>query len=1037
MPVPFSSEDLGRVFDARALTRGRTLVMRGAVTLDIAGDTISAEVEDLGARHRLSLKPSPLGRRVVFASRCSCTRPACLHVAAAALATLDTRPEWRRAEQQSFLANLLATPTQPRTQLCFLIEPGADGAAFFVTTALEDERTLKVEPVAHAQIAAEAERHGAALVDLSRLIGGDDVRRAVSGREPAMAGRILQQVVESGRARWRTSGRVLKPGGARTVGPVVPPSLALLSAGPIHWYVDTAKGEVGPATVRRPAPAPVHRLEPARPVRPAPPPARRPTVAPVSDMVIVERPMTPSLRLVRIQAPDDLGRMQLVDALDLSFDYEGASASIDDERQFVRVEASPGDVLFVRRSRVAETEAVESLRADGFVQIRLAVAGEPKGRRIFAFRGRDAAESWQRFMAERVPALGAQGWRCDIDPAFGPQVVDAIGEYDARITDAGDGWFSLELGIEIDGVRVPLLPILTRLLDQGGMDAARVVDGKLHTTLDDGRIVALPADRIARMLATMSDLVEAARRSADGALLLPAAEAAAVLDLEDLLTTRWQNAAAIRAYVERFRDDLAIEPVPVPAGFQGTLRPYQQHGLSWLQHLRAHEMAGILADDMGLGKTAQTIAHLVTEHEAGRLDRPALIVMPTSLVANWSTELKKFAPGLRVAVHHGLARHERRDALGSAQLVLTTYTVLTRDIEILKEMPWHMVVLDEAQAIKSPESKTTQAVCQLDTRHRLCLSGTPIENNLEELWSQFAFLMPGLLGDRRSFSRRFRGPIEKKGDVVRRGQLARRIRPFILRRTKAEVATELPPKHTIVRRISLAPEQRELYETIRVTLYDKVRHEIAEKSLARSRIVLLDALLKLRQVCCDPRLVKLQAAREVGASSKLDDLMEMTTELVAEGRRILLFSQFTSMLDLIKPALDAAGIAYVELRGDTADRATPVTRFEAGEVPLFLISLKAGGRGLNLTSADTVIHYDPWWNPAAEDQASDRAHRIGQTKSVFVYKLIAAGTVEERIVELQQRKAALANIALGGEGELAGIEMDDVDYLFAPEAMVA
>ncbi|MGI4809821.1 MAG: DEAD/DEAH box helicase, partial [Janthinobacterium lividum] len=481
-----------------------------------------------------------------------------------------------------------------------------------------------------------------------------------------------------------------------------------------------------------------------------------------------------------------------------------------------------------------------------------------------------------------------------------------------------------------------------------------------------------------------------------------------------------------------------IAPVELPATFSAILRPYQQHGVEWLQHLASHGLNGFLADEMGLGKTAQTIAHVAVEHAAGRLDRPALIVVPTSLIANWTAELAKFAPHLRVAVLHGLDRHERRGRLGDIDVAITTYTVLARDIEQMRELAWHLVVLDEAQAIKNPDAKATRAACQLDTRHRLCLSGTPIENNLEELWSQFAFLMPGLFGERRTFTRRFRTPIEQRGDDVRRAQLVRRIRPFILRRIKADVATELPPKHTILRRITLAPAQREFYEAIRCTLLDKVRAQVAEYSLAASRIVVLDALLKLRQACCDPQLVKLPSAQQVKVSSKLDDLLEMLTEMIPEGRRVLLFSQFTSMLDLIKPKLVEANIRFVELRGDTRDRAEPVRAFQNGEVPLFLISLKAGGRGLNLTAADTVIHYDPWWNPAVEDQASDRAHRIGQVNPVFVYKLVAADTVEERIIELQQRKAELAGIAFGETVELTSLELDDIDYLFGtPLQLVA
>jgi SNF2 family DNA or RNA helicase len=308
-----------------------------------------------------------------------------------------------------------------------------------------------------------------------------------------------------------------------------------------------------------------------------------------------------------------------------------------------------------------------------------------------------------------------------------------------------------------------------------------------------------------------------------------------------------------------------------------------------------------------------------------------------------------------------------------------------------------------------------------------------MENHLGELWSQFAFLMPGLLGDAKRFARVFRTPIEKKQDGERRAVLARRLKPFLLRRTKAMVAADLPPKTEMVQPLELLGPQRDLYETVRLSMHEKVREAVAAKGLARSHIIVLDALLKLRQVCCDPRLVKLAAAKRVAASAKLAHLLEMLPALIEDGRRILLFSQFTSMLDLIKPELSGAGIDYVELRGDTTDRARPVARFQKGAVPLFLISLKAGGTGLNLTAADTVIHYDPWWNPAVEDQATDRAHRIGQDKPVFVYKLVAQGTVEERMLELQARKKALAaGLYAAGGSTAAAFDAADLDRLLQP-----
>jgi SNF2 family DNA or RNA helicase len=402
-------------------------------------------------------------------------------------------------------------------------------------------------------------------------------------------------------------------------------------------------------------------------------------------------------------------------------------------------------------------------------------------------------------------------------------------------------------------------------------------------------------------------------------------------------------------------------------------------------------------------------------------------------MANWRREAARFAPGLSVLTLHGAGRKAEFNRMGEHDLVLTTYPLLSRDKDALLSQEWHIVLLDEAQAIKNPKAQATLAALQLRARHRVCLTGTPMENNLEELWSLFHFLSPGLLGDQRQFKRVFRTPIEKQGDEDRRRLLARRVRPFLLRRTKAEVAAELPEKTEIVETVDLDDPQRDLYESIRVAMDAKVRAEIASKGLARSHIMILEALLKLRQACCDPRLLKVEGASKVKSSAKLERLMDMLPELVAEGRRVLLFSQFTSMLSLIEESLRRTGIDYVKLTGQTRDRKTPVDRFQSGEVPVFLISLKAGGTGLNLTAADTVILYDPWWNPAVERQAMDRAHRIGQDKAVFVFKLVTAGTVEEAILTLQARKQALADGLFDPEAETgAMLTSEDIDLLFQP-----
>jgi SNF2 family DNA or RNA helicase len=404
------------------------------------------------------------------------------------------------------------------------------------------------------------------------------------------------------------------------------------------------------------------------------------------------------------------------------------------------------------------------------------------------------------------------------------------------------------------------------------------------------------------------------------------------------------------------------------------------------------------------------------------------------VVGNWARECQKFAPHLRVVVMHGGGRAAKWKQLEAkeADVVVTSYTLLVREEEKFSEHEFHLVILDEAQAIKNARSQAHRAIKAVNARHRLCLTGTPVENHLGELWSLFDFLNPGLLGDELSFRRWYRQPIEQKGDEERLKALRALARPYIIRRIKREVASDLPPKTELFRPVELSGKQRELYEHIRVAVHADVRKVIRAKGFAGATIPVLDALMKLRQVCCDPRLVAMDAARTVRDSAKLDSLMELLEQQLAGGHRALIFSQFTSMLALIADALRERGVEYLTLTGATRDRQKVVDQFEGGKADVFLISLKAGGTGLNLVSADTVIHYDPWWNPAAQAQATDRAYRIGQSRPVFVYNLYAAGSVEERVMRLQQKKRWLSSTLLGDDAQSASFDERDVEMLFAP-----
>ena len=746
-----------------------------------------------------------------------------------------------------------------------------------------------------------------------------------------------------------------------------------------------------------------------------------------------EQPV-PCLRFCSEVSEDPWLESRRMDMVRLSFDYAGICLTGDQPSQ-VRVGER---VIMIRRERAFEQGCVERLLEAGLV-----------GKQWWRDKGIDDsfvvsgdAEEWFGFQAETLPELRQQGWRIEYDRGFAHRLTPIEGWYGEIRPRESQAWFDASLGVLVEGERINLLPPLVDLIRKSPKvlrqekPGANAPGKQLFVPVGDGQVLPLPMERVRNILSTLFEIYDDNPLDEDGWLRLSRTQLARLAELDDkegAAKVHWTGAEQQQGLLERLRGVAQIPMVDPPEGLTVCLRDYQMQGLSWLQFLHEHDLAGILADDMGLGKTVQTLAHLLLEKERGRLDRPALVVAPTSLMVNWRREAARFTPGLKVLTLHGPKRSREFRRLGKYDLVLTTYALLARDREALSGQAYHLLILDEAQLIKNPNTHASRLVRQLETRHRLCLTGTPLENHLGELWSLFDFLLPGLLGNPKQFARVLKNPIEKHADEEASGRLAQRVRPFMLRRTKQQVARDLPPKTEIVQSVELSGGQRDLYESVRLAMHDKVRQAIANQGMERSHIIVLDALLKLRQVCCDPRLVKLESAAKVKSSAKLELLMEMLPEMIEEGRRILLFSQFTGMLKLIEEAVRSAGIRYVKLTGSTRDRAAPVERFQKGRVPLFLISLKAGGVGLNLTAADTVIHYDPWWNPAVERQASDRAHRIGQDNPVFVYRLITTGSVEERIQEMQLQKQALADSLFDRHGGMqAAWSEADLDTLFEP-----
>ena len=669
-------------------------------------------------------------------------------------------------------------------------------------------------------------------------------------------------------------------------------------------------------------------------------------------------------RSARITLSEDGSSLRVT--LALTYERGGARAVVDplDPAATVRI---PGGGI-ARRDR--GWEQAETVRFTGEVGGPLELSG-------------NEAYNW---LADVLPTLVGR-WSVDGEERLVRHRVRGTLSPRVRFTEGTD-WFDLDVRFTLGEAPAAGVEVVHSWLT-----------GQRWHHLDDGGVAALPTRWLERHGRTVDTLAEV--RRAQRGLGTWHAWTASDLLLEEVgaPAERWLGWVRSTA-----RDGVARREVP--AGFVGALRTYQQQGFEWLCFLRDHGLHGLLADEMGLGKTVQALAFLLDTPR----DAPALVIAPTSVLHNWLDEARRFAPSLRLVAWHGPDR--KRDQLDDADVVVTTYALLRRDVALLSGRAWSTVVVDEGQNLKNPASQTARAARRLRARHRLVLSGTPIENDLVELWSLFQFLMPGYLGRRSAFHARYQ-VASRDPDAPALADLARRIRPFVLRRRKRDVAKELPPRTDVVLRVSLSDRERHLYELVRNTVREAAsapRGDDRHRSAA-----VLEGLTRLRQACCHPALLPFPEARPVTRSAKLEALVQELDTALPAGARCLVFSQWVRLLDEVALVLQARGVPFARLDGGTVDRAGVVRAFQADDgPPVLLVSVKAGGTGLNLTAADRVYLLDPWWNPAVEDQAADRAHRLGQQRPVTVVRLVAADTIEDRVLALQEKKRRLFDETVDG-----------------------
>jgi len=710
----------------------------------------------------------------------------------------------------------------------------------------------------------------------------------------AAGGELLPELLATGRCHWRESGKKHRPltlaaarsgkpvwkidekGSQRPVFQIDPPAAHFLPVSP-PWFVDEANGECGPLETNMPAEvafawmsAPAVSPEEARIVASEfslqPGSVELPAPCPIQIEELARVKPAPCLRLYSTRlknrfyhygwAASDVGKGEReLSFAHISFDYGGLRAE-PHILSSVLEQYADGKLQRVQRDAAAERKILLSLRSLGLCPAAEIVMDLDLGphAKAYTFSGDD---EWLDFVHTGVPQLRSQGWQVELDKEFQFHLVQPDDWFtDAVAEPGGNDWFGVELGVVVAGEKVNLLPVLLQLFQRNPhllhADAlSQMTDAAIiPVPLPDGRKVMFPASRARQMLGALLELLNPDSLNARGQLRLPKLRA---LELAAETDWRWLGAAELNELGMRLRNFSGVKMVTPPAGLHAALRPYQQDGLNWLQFLREYELAGILADDMGLGKTIQALAHLVVEKQSGRMDCPSLVIAPTSLMTNWRQEAEHFAPELRVLVLHGADRQQHFDRVAESDLIITSYPLLPRDHAVLSKQQFHCLILDEAQYIKNPKTQYSQVACALKARHRLCLTGTPMENHLGELWSLFHFLLPGFLGDEKRFNGVFRRPIEKGGNDDRRKLLARRVGPFILRRKKSEVVKELPPKTEIIQNLELTGGQRDLYESVRLAMHQRVKEEVAKKGLSRSHIIILDALLKLRQICCHPR----------------------------------------------------------------------------------------------------------------------------------------------------------------------------------------